>query len=384
MKQTSLSNYFDCRMCGHHIQTESGLITHVKRKHCQNYSVYRKTFGTQTQKQLNGDGRRTRWEGIETPFSIEKKEKKKHIEEMLSAGFSSIKCEICEFSNMVSITTHVTRKHGLTTAEYNDRFPGSCLYQTIPSVAKAIAEKLKQRHAEDPEFHKKIIDALPPLPSKIEFWTSRGFSVEEAKIKISNNQREIALLGGEEKFQKLSLASSGDRNPMSLSSIARRYGISEEEASKLTPGFGRTKENHPMWGKNHTSETLEKIANSSHLRHPSKRSLPEIQILEWCKQRFECSIDNNVGIGKWNVDILIKEKMLVIEFFGDFWHMRPGKFDENYINPISKLSAKQKRDLDNLKIEQLTSLGYNVIVVWENDWKENSEKEKERIINAYY
>lgn len=340
-------------------------------------------FGTQTQKQIDGDGRRTRWEGVETPWSLEKKAKQNHIEEMLSFGFSSIKCEICEFTNMVSITTHVIRKHGLTTAEYSNRFPGSKLYQTIPSVAKATAEKLKQRHVEDPEFHKKIVDALPPLPSKVEFWTSRGFTEEEARLNVSQRQRATSLLGGEEKIRKLSQSSSGDRNPMSITSIARRHGITEEEASKLTPCFGRTGENHPMWGKNHTPEALEKIASSPHLRHPSKRSLAEIQILEWCKQRFECPIVNNAGIDKWNVDILVKEKMLIVEYFGDFWHMRPGRFDESYVNPISKLSAKAKRDLDNLKIEQLTSLGYNVVVVWESDWKENPESAKERIINAY-
>lgn len=340
-------------------------------------------FGTQTQKQINGDGRRTRWEGVETPWSLEKKAKQKHIEEMLSSGFSSIKCEICEFTNMVSITTHVTRKHGLTTSEYSDRFPGSKLYQTVPSVAKATAKKLKQRHVEDPEFHKKIVDSLPPLPSKVEFWTSRGFTEEEARLNVSERQRATSLLGGEEKIRKLSQSSSGDRNPMSLVAIARRHGVSEEEASKLTPCFGRSGENHPMWGKNHTAEAIEKIANSPHLRHRSKRSLTEIQILEWCKQRFECSIDNNVGIDKWNVDILIEEKMLVIEFFGDFWHMRPGIFSEDYVNPITKLSAKAKRDLDRLKIDHLTSLGYNVVVIWESDWEESPEREKERIINAY-
>ena len=48
-----------------------------------------------------------------------------------------------------------------------------------------------------------------------------------------------------------------------------------------------------------------------------------------------------------------------------------------------KKSAKEIRHRDNLKIEQLTALGYDVVVVWESDWKENPEREKERIINAY-
>jgi len=340
-------------------------------------------FGTQTQKQLNGDGRKTRWKGIETSWSLEKKVKKKHFEEMIEAGFSPIKCEICEFSNMVSITTHVTRKHGLTTQEYTLRFPGSKLYQAIPSVAKATADKLKQRHAEDPDFHRRIVEALPPLPSKIEFWTARGHTEEEARELLLERQRAVARLGGEEKFQKLSQASSGIRNPMSIASIAKRHNVTEDVASSMTPCFGRTKEKHPMWGKSHTPEALEKIANAPHLRHSSRRSVNENEILEWCRQNFDCSIDNNTGIGKWNVDILIKEKMLVIEFFGDFWHMRHGIFADDYVNPITKFSAKDKRSRDQHKIEQLASLGYNVVVVWESDWKENPEREKERIINAY-
>lgn len=340
-------------------------------------------FGTQTQKQLNGDGRRTRWEGIETSRSLEKKAKKKRVEEMLSSGFSSIKCEICGFTNMVSITTHVTRKHGLTTDDYSTRYPGCRLYQTIPSVARSTAEKLKRRHVEDPEFHKKIVDALPPLPSKTEFWTLRGYSEEEASERVASRQRATALLGGEEKLQKLSQASTGERNPMSLASIARRHGITADEASKLTPCFGRVKEKHPMWGKNHSPEALEKIANSPHLKDPSWRSVQEIQLAAWCKQQFQCSILENQKIERWNVDILFESQKIIVEYFGCWWHADVRLYDDDWVHAFTRKTAKETRHRDNLKIEQLTALGYDVVVVWESDWKENPEREKERIINAY-
>lgn len=340
-------------------------------------------FGTQTQKQIDGDGRRTRWEGIETPSSRNKNNKKHRIDEMKLSGFKPISCNLCDFTNMISITTHVTRKHNMSTHEYLAQFPDSKLYQSVPSVATATAEKLRNRHLTDPVFHQKIVDALPPLPSKIEFWTARGYSENDAIAQVSARQSEMARRGGEEKLKKLSDISIGDRNPMSLASIAIRYGVSKEEASKLTPCFGRNAEKHPMFGKRHTPKSLEKIANSSHLRQQSKRSMSEIQIFEWCKNNFECDIVNNVGIDKWNVDVLLKEKRLIIEFFGDFWHMNPNIFEENYVNPITKMSAKTKRAIDNVKIEHLRSIGYNVIIVWESDWKENPSWEKEKITNAY-
>lgn len=378
-----MSNYFDCKHCGHHIQAESGLITHIKRKHSQNYNDYRKLFGAQTQKQLNGDGRRTRWEGVETSWSVKKKAKKSHIEEMIDAGFSPIKCEICDFTSMVSITTHVTRKHRLTTQEYSSRFTGSKLYQAIPSVVKSTADKLKQRHAEDPEFHKRIVESLPLLPSKIEFWISRGFSEEEAERKLSQRQREMSLMGGEKKLQKLSQAFSGEKNPMSLVSISKRHGVSKEEASKLTPAYGRTDENHPMWGKKHTSVALEKIANSPHLKDPSWRSVQEIELANWCKKYFQCTISENQKIGCWNVDILFEKEKLIIEYFGCWWHADPRVYRDDWVHAFTRKTAKEIRSRDQLKLEQLTSLGYNVIIVWESDWKENPEREKERIINAY-
>lgn len=376
-------SYFDCRHCGHHIQNECSLITHIKRKHNQNYKVYRKMFGTQTQKQINGDGRRTRWEDVETPWSLEKKAKKKHIEEMTAAGFSPIVCKICDFTNMVSITTHVTRKHRLTTQEYTSRFPGSKLYQTIPSVAKAAAEKIKQRHATDPEFHKRIVESLAPLPSKIDFWISRGHTEEEATRKLSERQREVALLGGEEKIQKQRQASSGDKNPMSLSSISRRHGVSTQEASRLTPCFGRNSESHPMWGRQHTPEALEKIANSPHLKDPSWRSMQEIELARWCKQNFQCVILENQKIGRWNVDVLFVNEKLVVEYFGCWWHADPRVYNDDWIHAFTRKTAKEIRMRDQRKLEQLTMLGYDVVVIWESDWKENPEREKERIIDAY-
>ena len=378
-------NSFECKECCHKVASSSGLRQHVSKKHCLLFGDYRKKHGILTDIEAGVKCKSlARWP--EEAYKRRKEAKEKKISnrsEIEALGLQALKCRFCNFESMVSLIFHIVEKHDLSVKAYMMQHQGDKLHRNIPTASKLVAEKLRNRHLTDPAFHQKIVDALPPFPSKIEFWTSRGYSENDAIAQVSARQRAIAYMGGEEKLKKLSAASTGDRNPMSLASIASRHGVSRAVASTLTPCFGRSAEKHPMFGNHHTQEALEKIANSSHLRHPNKRSTPEIRLFEWCKKHFECDIINNVGIDKWNVDILFKEKKLIVEFFGDFWHMNPNIFDENYVNQITKLSAKTKRAADKLKIEHLQTIGYNVIIVWESDWKEHPNREKERIINAY-
>ena len=170
---------------------------------------------------------------------------------------------------------------------------------------------------------------------------------------------------------------------MSLESIATRNGVSLEEARFFTPCYGRKAEKHPMWGKNHSIEAIEKIANSPSLKDPKWRSIGEIDLANWCKINLTNDIIENKKISRWNVDLLIEEKKLIIEYFGTWWHADPRLYNENWVHPFMRKTAKFIRDRDNQKIEHLRSLGYFVVIVWESDWQNETEKQKEMIINAY-
>lgn len=376
---------FECKECGHKVASHSGLNLHVRKKHGLLFGDYRKKHGILTDIEAGIKCKSlARWP--EEAYKRRKEEKEKKISnrsEIEVLGLQALKCRFCNFESMTSLIFHILKKHDLSVKEYALQYPGDELHRNIPSASKHSAEKLRNRHLTDPVFHQKIVDALPPLPSKIEFWTARGYSENDAIAQISASQSELAHRGGEEKLKKLSVASAGDRNPMSLASIAIRYGVSKEEASKLTPCFGRHAEKHPMFGKRHTQESLEKIASSQHLTNPSWRSKPEIEIAKWFKSNVNPNAIENAKINRWNIDILCEDKMLIVELFGDFWHMNPIKFQKDDINKITKKSAQYAWEHDARKIEHLQTIGYNVIIIWESDWKENPEREKERIIDAY-
>jgi len=79
------------------------------------------------------------------------------------------------------------------------------------------------------------------------------------------------------------------------------------------------------------------------------------------------------------IDIYLPDLKIGFEFNGDFWHMNPDIFNENYINPLSKITAKDKWKEDAEKKLIAESLGIKLIVIWENEWDTSKEKVKKMI-----
>lgn len=87
--------------------------------------------------------------------------------------------------------------------------------------------------------------------------------------------------------------------------------------------------------------------------------------------------ESEVVVGRYRVDEINEEAKLIVEINGDYVHANPGiyKEDDQIRLPGSSYSAKDKWESDQRKIENLKSLGYEVIVIWETD--ELSEKMEE-------
>lgn len=81
-------------------------------------------------------------------------------------------------------------------------------------------------------------------------------------------------------------------------------------------------------------------------------------------------------------DIYIESLNLIIEFFGDYWHCNPKKYDKDYYNKKKSLTANQIWEYDRNKIDLIKSYGYNLEVIWESDFK-NNDKLINHIIKKY-
>ena len=155
---------------------------------------------------------------------------------------------------------------------------------------------------------------------------------------------------------------------------------------------------HPKTGKNHPPGTAEKIGKANKGRFKGKtweeiygtevaarrrlenslsmsknneillkqkRSKLEERVLPYLKD-----YENNIQISYYNVDFLNKKTKHIIEINGDYWHCNPKIYSDDFIHPYYKMTAKERRTLDEKRKQYLESLGYTVTVVWESDLTE--------------
>ncbi len=69
------------------------------------------------------------------------------------------------------------------------------------------------------------------------------------------------------------------------------------------------------------------------------------------------------------VDGWIESLKTVIEFHGSYWHGDPNVYESDDIHPIKKITYGEVYDKTMLRMQQLKDLGYNVIYVWELDFR---------------
>lgn len=182
-------------------------------------------------------------------------------------------------------------------------------------------------------------------------------------------------------------------------------------------------ERNPFFGKKHTKETINKISKSrmgkgvgdnnsmanpkwrekstqnlkkkwndgemEHVRNIMSNKLKEPRKLGKIKSNITSKKEKELGdflkslgivfIPSYRVDskicdIYIPSINLIIEYFGDYWHCNPNKYDENYFNQKKNMFAKEIWDYDKKKIDLLIKNGYNLEIIWEADLKYCNKK----------
>jgi hypothetical protein len=84
-------------------------------------------------------------------------------------------------------------------------------------------------------------------------------------------------------------------------------------------------------------------------------------------------------------DIILPDLKIIINYHGDFWHGSETIFNnENTIIPRINKSVKDVRLNDVEKDRLYVSRGYNVITIWEKDYKKNKENAIKKIKNEIY
>lgn len=205
------------------------------------------------------------------------------------------------------------------------------------------------------------------LPNTSVYWTSRGYTKEEARAKIleiqqTRNAKGTAIMRG-----------SSDYTPRSVQFWLRK-GYSESEARTKVAEF-QTRNGLEWYIDRYGEEEgavkynarIEQWLNSPGNKNMTRgRSLKSVSLFEklgcgWYGENEKVVRGTNKS---HRVDFLYEKK--IIEYFGDYWHGNPLDYDENSL--VRKKKVSDIWEHDSAKINDLISKGYEVMIIWERDY----------------
>lgn len=255
----------------------------------------------------------------------------------------------------------------------------------------------------------------------VDYWLSKGFSIEESQEKVSEYQDNLSLkklikihgeilgslyhnemielkkmkskrsinywksIGYDENSAKYHLRkyqSDISKNQKKCKEYWLNIGFNLEDSIILSKNYARIKcyFAKEYWvDKGFSLEDSIKIQKKiqQEFGYRGIRRCVELNIIPF---RFKIEIDFcdflitsglNVSIGEVIEnkfpDIIFENN--IIEIFGDYWHGNPKFYSGNNIIKNKKVSDVWNKDNERIKIFE--SLGYNVIVIWEDDLKKN-------------
>jgi hypothetical protein len=74
---------------------------------------------------------------------------------------------------------------------------------------------------------------------------------------------------------------------------------------------------------------------------------------------------------KYKVDGFCETSNTIYEFYGDIWHGNPNRFNKETLNPLCKIRYGELYENTIKRENELKNAGYNIITIWENDYKRN-------------
>jgi len=239
---------------------------------------------------------------------------------------------------------HKKRSHNTKEFWINKEFSEKDAIKKSEEVMNMIHKKTFQKFKDNPEKYDDI------RTSQLKYWLKKGYKHEVAKQKLKERQNTFTLEKCIKKYgEKKGIKIYKDRQEKWSKLIEEKYN--NGDFVKVS-GSKYSKDEYQLMGK---------IINKMKLNENEFYSINN-------KNVFFRKIDNNV----YSYDFVYNKK--IIEFNGDYWHCNPKLYDKNYYHKHRKMYANEIWEYDKLKQEKSLSIGYDFLVIWENEYKQNKEK----------
>lgn len=176
--------------------------------------------------------------------------------------------------------------------------------------------------------------------SQIEYWIKKGYSKEDAKMRVSERQKTFTLEKCIEKYgEEDGLKRWQERQLKWCKSLINSF---EKDGDNRTPISKFEK------------DCKETICNLLNIDIPSK-------------QKYMSDKSGN----HYSYDLTINHK--IIEFNGDYWHMNPDIYSKDDYNKSKKMTSLEIWNHDEEKIKCANSNGYEVLTIWESEYNKDKE-----------
>lgn len=200
------------------------------------------------------------------------------------------------------------------------------------------------------------------FPTKIEYYLKRGFTEVEGRKKISEIQNRFSLekcveKHGNEEGEKVWL----DRQERWINTLNLK---TEEEKIEINK--------KKLDGAQYSPISQRLFWDIYNLVGNDKTKFAEQ------KKEFYLLSENKKWFAYDYVDMLRKK---CIEFNGDFWHCNPNFFNSGDIHRVKNKKASEIWKIDEDKINLIKNKGYEILIIWESDYRKNPEATLEKCIN---
>jgi len=181
------------------------------------------------------------------------------------------------------------------------------------------------------------------------------------KTWVGENSPRFGAILSEETKRKISNGNNGkkglrgDLNPACRIDVRKRIS-----KTRIERGVAKGK-NNPMFGKTHTPDSIAKIFSHRKMNRLEKLVADELDKAS-IPYYFQFFITEN-GICK-SYDFKIKDRPIILEIDGDFWHGHPEA--KNHFDRLD-----QVKNNDILKNSMASNRGYKLIRFWERDIKKD-------------
>lgn len=178
--------------------------------------------------------------------------------------------------------------------------------------------------------------------TNIEWYLNKGMTMEEAKEALRKRQTTFSFEKCIEKY--------GEENGEKIWAERQQKWLNSIYKTFQKNGVGRSKQS--IFAK----IIIAKCCEALNIEIPN----------------YEKYLYDKINKRSYAFDFMIKNK--IIEFNGDYWHANPELYDENYFNKAKNKTAKEIWEYDKAKIECAKSYGFDVLIVWENDYNYNEDE----------